>query len=45
MDFESAYQRYKDGVASAEEKDFVEKELEKARKMTEIIDAYESKKQ
>lgn len=44
MDFESAYQRYKDGVASAEEKDFVEKELEKARKMTEIIDAYESKK-
>ena len=44
MDFESAYQRYKDGVASDEEKDFVEKELEKARKMTEIIDAYESKK-
>lgn len=44
MDFEIAYQKYKDGTATADEKDFVEQELEKARKMTQIIDAYESKK-
>lgn len=44
MDFENAYKKYKDGVATEEEIVFVEQELEKARKMTEIIDAYESKK-
>lgn len=44
MDFEKAYEKYKDGVANEEEIVFVEQELEKARKMTEIIDAYEYKK-
>ena len=44
MDFENAYKKYKDGVATDEETAFVEQELEKARKMTEFIDAYESKK-
>lgn len=42
MDFESVYKKYLDGTASDEEKAFVEQELDKARKMTEIIDAYES---
>lgn len=44
MDFEKAYEKYKDGVANEEEIVFVEQELEKARKMAEIIDAYEYKK-
>ena len=44
MDFENAYTKYQDGVATDEETAFVEQELEKARKMTEFIDAYESKK-
>lgn len=44
MDFENTYKKYKDGVATEEETAFVEQELEKARKMTQIIDAYESKK-
>ncbi len=42
MDFEIAYKKYKDGTATDEEVLFVEQELEKAKKMTEIIDAYES---
>lgn len=42
MDFESAYKKYSDGSANEQEKEFVEQELEKARKMTEIIDRYES---
>lgn len=42
MDFESAYKKYKDGTATDEEISFVEQELEKAKKMTEIIDSYES---
>ena len=37
MDFENAYKKYKDGVATDEETAFVEQELEKARKMTELI--------
>ena len=44
MDFENAYKKYKDGVATDEETAFVEQELEQARKMTDFIDAYESKK-
>lgn len=42
MDFESAYKKYVDGTATDEEKFFVEQELDKAKKMTEIIDAYQS---
>lgn len=42
MDFESVYKKYSDGNATDEERAFVEQELEKARKMTEIIDHYES---
>lgn len=44
MDLKSI-RKYKDGVANEEEIVFVEQELEKARKMTEIIDAYEYKRQ
>lgn len=40
MDFESTYKKYMDGTASSEEIEFVEQELEKAKKMTEIIDSY-----
>lgn len=40
MDFESTYKKYMDGTASEEERTFVEQELEKAKKMTEIIDSY-----
>lgn len=42
MDFESAYKKYVEGTANDEEKAFVEQELDKAQKMTEIIDAYQS---
>lgn len=42
MDFESVYKKYVEGTANDEEKAFVEQELDKAQKMTEIIDAYQS---
>lgn len=42
MEFESAYRKYVAGTATDEEKAFVEQELDKAKKMTEIIDAYSS---
>lgn len=42
MDFESTYKKYVEGNATDEEKAFVEQELEKAQKMTEIIDSYKA---
>lgn len=42
MDFESVYKKYVEGTATDEEKAFVEQELDKAQKMTKIIDAYQS---
>ena len=42
MDFESVYKKYVEGTANDEEKAFVEQELDKAQKMAEIIDVYQS---
>ena len=42
MDFESVYKKYVEGTANDEEKAFVEQELDKAQKMAEIIDGYQS---
>ncbi len=40
MDFELTYKKYMEGTATDEEVVFIEQELEKAKKMTEIIDSY-----
>ncbi len=39
MDFESAYKKYMEGTATPEEAAFVEKEIEMAKKVTDIIDS------
>jgi hypothetical protein len=38
MDFEKAYENYKAGMASPEEKNFVENEIDKAKKLYSLID-------
>lgn len=38
MNFEELYKKYKDGTATDEEKAFVESEIEKARKVSSILD-------
>ncbi len=43
MDFEQAYERYRNGTASEEEKAFIESEIKKARALNDIIDAAEKK--
>ena len=38
MEFEKAYQKYREGTASEEEKAFVESEIERIRKVSSVID-------
>lgn len=38
MNFETLYQKYKDGTATEEERAFVESEIEKARKVSAFLD-------
>lgn len=44
MDFEKAYKNYKNGVATEDEKAYVESEIEKARILNDIIDTIDAKK-
>ncbi len=43
MNFEKAFENYKNGIATAEEKAFVESEIAKARKINEVIDEMDAK--
>lgn len=43
MSFEQAYEKYMNGTASAEEVEFVEAEIAKARKLTEIMESNKDK--
>lgn len=44
MNFEKAYENYKAGTATEEEIAYVEGEIEKAKKLNEIIDALDAKR-
>lgn len=44
MNFEELYEKYINGSATDEEKAYVESEIQKARKLAEIIDAQDSKR-
>ena len=41
MNFEAIYQKYKDGTATDEERAFIDSEIEKARKISSILDPQE----
>lgn len=44
MNFEELYNRYENGTATPEERAYVEQEIEKARKLSEILDRADAKR-